>query len=288
MNRKDERPLMSSYDAYKKRKDGGAESAAPAEATAPNVRPLRLGAPLRRSGIGALSPYKPDAKQLAQARLIAAARHDPAYTVFDVLRTSLLSGLEARGWSQVAVTSATKGCGKSLVAANLAISLSRQDMGPTLLMDLDLRRPAQAPLWGVTAPLPLVPMLIGDVSPCDVLQRMAPNEMGIGEDLILGFNGRKEINASEVLRSTPTGVTLAEIQRVYRPAVTIYDMPPVLYHDDVLAFRSHLDAVLIVVGGGVSRPRDLHQLKKRLGDSVPILGVVLNRAEGLTVADYSY
>lgn len=279
---------MSSYDAYRKRKGTGVESAGPVAANEPNIRPLRLGAPLRRSGINALSPYKPDPKQMAEARLIAAARHDPAYSVFDVLRTSLLSGLESRGWSRVAVTSATKGCGKSFVAANLAISLSRQDMGPTLLMDLDLRRPAQAQLWGVNAPTSLVPMLIGDLEPHDVLQRMATNDMGIGEDLILGLNGRKEINASEVLRSTPTRVTLSEIQRLYRPAVTLYDMPPVLYHDDVLAFRAHLDAVLVVVGGGVSRPRDLHQLKKRLGDDLPILGVVLNRAEGLTAADYSY
>lgn len=279
---------MSSYDAYRKRKSIGVESARPIPVHEPNIRPLRAGAPLRLSGINALSRYRPDPKQMAAARLIAAARHDPAYSVFDVLRTSLLSGLEANGWSRVAVISATKGCGKSLVAANLAISLSRQDIGPTLLMDLDLRRPAQAGLWGVSAPEALVPMLIRDRKPVDVLQRMAENDMGIGDDLILGLNGREELNAAEVLRSTPTRTTLSDIQRLYRPAVTLYDMPPVLYHDDVLAFRAHLDAVLVVVGGGVSRPSDLHQLKKRLGDDIPILGVVLNRAEGLTVADYSY
>jgi len=94
-----------------------------------------------------------DTRHLIRNRLISATREDPAHVAFDVLRTKLVATLRARGWHRVAITSATPDCGKSFVAANLAISLSRQSGLRTVLMDMDLRRPSLATMLGISAPV---------------------------------------------------------------------------------------------------------------------------------------
>ena len=58
--------------------------------------------------------------------LFPAASDHPAAVAFDILRTRLLHGLAEKGWKRIAVTSPTHGCGKSFVAANLALSLAQR------------------------------------------------------------------------------------------------------------------------------------------------------------------
>ena len=73
-----------------------------------------------------------------------------------------------------------------------------------------------------------------------------------------------------------------------RPDVVIYDMPPALSSDDVIAFRAHFDAVLLVVGGGLTTDAEVKDVERRLGEQTPLLGMVLNRAEGTNPAKYAY
>ena len=77
-------------------------------------------------------------------------------------------------------------------------------------------------------------------------------------------------------------------EALLEPDVTILDLPPVLAQDDVLALRPHLDALLLVAGGGPTTPRELREAARRIGRDTPILGVVLNKAEGEEVSDYAY
>jgi Mrp family chromosome partitioning ATPase len=63
------------------------------------------------------------------------------------------------------------------------------------------------------------------------------------------------------------------------PDFVIHDLPSVLGHDDVLTFRRHYDAVLLVSNGAQSSADDLSETIRRLGDDTPVLGVVLNRGE---------
>jgi Mrp family chromosome partitioning ATPase len=72
------------------------------------------------------------------------------------------------------------------------------------------------------------------------------------------------------------------------PHVVLFDLPPVLAQDDVLALKPHLDCILMVAGGGVTTQRDLREAGQRLGEDLPILGVVLNMAEGEEILDYHY
>ncbi len=227
-------------------------------------------------------------KHLVRNRLISATREDPAHVAFDVLRTKLLAALRKQGWHRVAITSATPDCGKSFVAANLAISLSRKPGLRTVLMDMDLRRPSLAKLFGVARPGPVAPLLLGETDAGAHLLRPAPNDLNIGQTLALCLNDRAESYAAELLQSPATGEALAAMQAWLAPDVVLYDMPPALYHDDVLAFRPHFDGVLIVVAGGMSTAQEVRDLRDRLGTDTPLLGVVMNRAEGEDITRYDY
>ena len=65
-------------------------------------------------------------------------------------------------------------------------------------------------------------------------------------------------------------------------------MPPALLNDDVLAMRPHFDALLLVAAGGLTRADEIKETERRLGEKVPLLGVVLNKAESSEKSDYAY
>lgn len=256
---------------------------APVPAAAARAPALSIPPAWDKLGEVPLDPY-----HLERHRMISAAREDPSHAAFDVLRTRLLQALADNGWRRVAITSPTKNCGKSFVAANLALSLSRAETARTLLLDVDLRNPSLAKLLGVRRPGALGDLLRGLVPPEHHIVRFGENPVGVGPNLGMGLNERVERGAGELLQSPEVAAVLAQLDEVLRPDVVLYDLPPALYHDDVLAFHRHYDGVLLVVGGGITKPDEISEVSRRLAQHTPLLGVVLNRAEGPSIRDYSY
>lgn len=236
----------------------------------------------------ALKQVPLDPAHLDRHRMISARREDPSHAAFDVLRTRLMQALADNGWRRVAITSPSKNCGKSFVAANLALSLSRAYTRRTLLMDMDLRNPSLAKLLGVPDPGPIGDLLRGRTRPDLHIRRFAQNALGIGPSLAFGLNDRVERDAAELLQTPEATAALRRLDALLRPDVVLYDLPPALYHDDVLAFHGQYDGVLLVVGGGITKPEEVTEVSRRLADHTPLLGVVLNRAEGPSIRDYSY
>src|ERR1700742_1644987 len=70
-------------------------------------------------------------------RIVAHGGLDAQSRYYDMLRTQVLQEMDRSGWQFLAVTSATSGCGKSVTACNLAISISRLPKPSVLLVDLD-------------------------------------------------------------------------------------------------------------------------------------------------------
>ena len=210
--------------------------------------------------------------------VITASRTDPAHSVFDVLRTRLVMALAEKGWTRVAVTSPTDGCGKTFTAVNLAIALSRYDSCRTVLLDMDMRRPGDMARM-LRAPGSMADFLRGGRAVEAHMLRMGQNLLKIGPNLAIGLNDRVESYASEILKHPDTTRVLERMTADLQPDVVLYDMPSVLSHDDVLAFRQHFDAVLLVSGGGVTTPDDLSNVMRLMGEAMPLLGVVLNRGE---------
>ncbi|MFD1342245.1 CpsD/CapB family tyrosine-protein kinase [Litorisediminicola beolgyonensis] len=232
--------------------------------------------------------FAPDEAQLDRARIITAARHDPAHASFDILRTRLLQALRERGWTRVAITSPTKGCGKTFTAANLAVSLSRQENCRTILMDLDMRQPSLHKVFGQTGVGPVGDLLRGKTGPEGHLRRFASNTFHAGRNIAFGFNDTQEHYAAELLADPRTAVALDTLEARLKPDVLLFDLPPALYSDDVIAFRPCFDAVLLVIGGGLTTEKEIRDTERRLGADTPLLGMVLNRAEDTDERRYTY
>lgn len=236
----------------------------------------------------ALSEMTVDKGHLDRNRIITASRDDPAHAAFDVLRTRLLQALHENGWRRVAITSPGKECGKTFTAANLAISLSRQENCRTLLLDFDMRRPNMHKILGISDPGSLGDMLRGVTAPGDHLLRMGRNPVNAGRNIAFGLNSRPEAYAAELLQDPRAEECLRRIEDDFAPDVVLIDLPPALSYDDVIAARPLFDGVLLVIGGGMTTEKEIAEVERRLGDSTPILGMVLNKAEGTELDRYSY
>ncbi|WP_439621450.1 CpsD/CapB family tyrosine-protein kinase [Hyphomonas sp.] len=237
------------------------------------------------SGLGT---WPVDPVVLSRNLVITAERTDPAHGAFDVLRTRLVQAIASNGWSRVGITSPTKGCGKSFSAINLAITLSRYDNMRTVLLDMDLRFPSLAKYLGVEPVAAMGEFLRGNLPVQRLLKRMGPNTLNIGPNLAVGLNSRTEAYAAELFHEDQTAKALAELQSVMRPDLVLFDLPPAFAQDDVIAFRPHMDCVLMVVGGGLTTPREMQETVRRLGDDMPVVGVILNMAEGPGTREYAY
>ena len=219
-----------------------------------------------------LSAVQLSVEKLQGNNLFPLPSNQPAALAVDQLRSKILHGLATKGWKRIAVTSPTHGCGKSFVATNLALSLARRPASRTALIDLDLRRPQLAGLLGLTDLPEFADFLTGDQPLESVFRRF-------GRTLALGLNGAPVEMAAEMLHSPETAVALSALVDQLDPEVVIYDMPPALGTDDVLAMAPSLDAVLLVADGTKTTAEDLRACERLFEGRIPLMGVVLNRAQ---------
>ncbi len=225
---------------------------------------------------------------LEENLVITASRNEPAHGAFDVLRTRLVHTLLEHGWKRVAITSPSRNCGKTFTAVNLAISLSRYEANRTILLDMDMRNPSVAGVIGDPNPGCMGDFLRGVTPAEDFLVKFDKNNLNIGSSLAIGTNGIIEPYAAELAQDPATGTHLDKMMQEMSPDIVLFDMPPALAFDDVIAFRKQFDGVLMVVGGGSTSPEEVREVMRRLGEDTPLLGVVLNQAEGEDGSDYSY
>ena len=68
----------------------------------------------------------------------------------------------------------------------------------------------------------------------------------------------------------------------------LFDLPPALFYDDVIAFRPRFDGLLLVIGGGITTEKEVKEVERRIGEETPLLGMILNKAEGAEVGRYKY
>lgn len=72
---------------------------------------------------------------------------------------------------------------------------------------------------------------------------------------------------------------LNSLQETLNPDVMLYDLPPTLACDDVLAFLPRVDGVLLVAGGGITSAEDVRRCERLFEGQAPLLGVILNKTE---------
>jgi protein-tyrosine kinase len=195
---------------------------------------------------------------------------DPVAAHYSVMRTRVMQAMRANDWRALVVTGPNEGAGKTLTAVNLAISMARETNHSILLVDLDLRRPSVR-RYLTEERLPGLSDYILDNRPIPELL------FNPGIDRLVVLPGhRPVIHSAEMLSSAKMVNLVEDITHRYPSRLVIFDMPPILVADDVLAFSPYFDAVLLVIGEGDTRRGDLAKAVELLAKK-PLLGTVLNR-----------
>lgn len=213
-----------------------------------------------------------DPQHLEQHRIVAFSKHHPANWAFDVLRTKILQKMDEHGWRTLAITSPTLESGKTVVSINLATSIAHQTQRTAMLVDFDLRRPMVSKYLGLQRQVSLNDVLAGQA---DVPQALV--NPGLPRLVVLP-TARPVPKSSEVLSSNKVAGIIGDLRNRYQDRIVIFDLPPVLAADDVLAVLPRIDCVLMVVGSGMSSQKEIEEAMRHLGGA-NLLGVVLNKDE---------
>lgn len=241
--------------------------------------------PVDTSQARTFQPFALDERVLEENRVLPKVTDYAALRAYKILRTRLLRRLEANQWTSFAVTGVTAGEGKTLTALNLALALAQDVNTCVFLVDLDLQRPRIASYLGMSnlhGEKGLSDYLLGDESVDNIIYSPDIERFAV----IPNFQPLQQ--SSELLASPRMLELLRMLENEMPRRIVIFDMPPILASDDVLAFAPQLDGVLLVVGEGATSRDSLRSAKEVLAE-MNLLGVVLNRSsERDDNAYYSY
>jgi len=243
-----------------------------------NGRPAPL--PVGGPAWAELAPFEPEPRLMARNRIVTFADVDPAHVTFDMMRTKILRTMRQNGWTSLGITSPSAECGKTTLTINLAFSFAHQPDVRTVLVDLDLRRPAVARHLGLTVPQSMASVLHGT-------RPIAENFVRYGDNLAIGTNASAVRSSSELLLSPATAQGGATLKASFQPDVILFDMPPMLVSDSLMAFAPHLDCVLLVAAAENTRLDEVDKCEHDLAEQTNVLGVVLNKCRYMG-EDYGY
>ncbi|HXK56789.1 MAG: polysaccharide biosynthesis tyrosine autokinase [Gammaproteobacteria bacterium] len=208
---------------------------------------------------------------LESNRVIAGIKDHPQSDLFRVLRTKILHRMRVDKINSLAITSPTKGAGKSMVAANLAVSLAMEANQTVILVDLDLRKPAISRYFGFDAQQGVSDYLLEGAELPGLLFQP-------GIDRLVILPAGNPVPQSSELLSTPRMAHLVEdITNRYATRIVVFDLPPLLHLDDALIFLPQVKSSLLVVEEGVNTPAEIEQSLLLLEKS-NMLGTVYNKA----------
>ncbi|MES9972679.1 MAG: CpsD/CapB family tyrosine-protein kinase [Candidatus Thiodiazotropha sp.] len=220
-------------------------------------------------------------KDLLRAkRVIVGDTNDLISDQYKVLRTHVLQRLKANQWNSLAITSPNEECGKTITAINLAISLAREVNHTVLLVDLDLRRPSIQQYFFQDEQPGISDYLTDGMELSEIM-------FNPGVERLVILPGSKPFSNSSEMLSSPKMVKLVEeIKHRYPNRIVLFDMPPLLSCDDVIAFLPYVDTAMIIVAEGGTRKVDLKRANELLSN-IEIIGTVLNKSKDNN-AGYSY
>ena len=190
---------------------------------------------------------------------------------YKILRTRVLHRLAANNWFSLGITGTTAGEGKSLTAVNLALALAQDVNTSVFLVDLDLQRPQLGAYLGMSYEHGLTDYLTGQAQLDQIIYDIGVKRLAVVP------NASSVENSSELLGSPRMAEFIAALEAQIPRRIVVFDMPPLMVTDDVLAFAPRVDTFLLVVSQGQTARRTLANAKEVLAE-VNLMGVVLNRS----------
>jgi capsular exopolysaccharide synthesis family protein len=240
------------------------------------------GAPARHHSVSAATALAPGEAESFTVRLhpllvAGLAPKSPAAEQYRALRTRLAHVDGAGALRSMLITSPQKGEGKSITAANLALTMAQELQWRVVIVEADLRKPSLQRMFGLPAGPGLSELLTGAADLKDVMKFLPDHHLTV----IPG--GAAPMNPAELLGSTAMRRVLDHLRTRFDRV--ILDTPPVLPLADVAVLAPMVDGAVLVVRAGFT-PKPAIENALRGFDSSRLVGVVLN--ESGMEDDYRY
>ncbi len=208
--------------------------------------------------------------RLLQRNRILTHEGGPDAGPYDMLRTKILQQMRANNWRRLAITSPSSGCGKTTTSCNLAFSLARQPDLHTIVIEIDMRRPAMANILNQRNQQQFSKVLAGKAAYPEHMVRFRDN-------LAFGTNTMPVRNSAELLQSTTARHVLEEIEKALDPTIVIFDTPPLLVSDDTIGFLEQVDCALLIAESETTTTDEIDSCEQDMAAYTNVLGVVLNK-----------
>jgi len=188
------------------------------------------------------------------------------------LRTNLAFARPDAALRTLLITSPAPDADKSTALANLAV-VTAQSGRRVVVVDCDLRRPAQHTLFGLPNDRGVTSALVDDAALAAL-----PLQASSVPDLEVLTSGPAPPNPAELLGSRRMGALVERLAE--RADLVLFDAPPVVAVTDAAVLAPLVDGVLLVLAAGRSR-RDHTARARELLDTVGavVIGVVLTGVE---------
>ncbi|MBU2517759.1 MAG: polysaccharide biosynthesis tyrosine autokinase [Proteobacteria bacterium] len=204
------------------------------------------------------------------SRLISRYHPDsPQAKRIDMLRSQLLYPFHGEPPRTILITSAAPKEGRSLLTANLAISFARGLQQYVMVMDCHLTEPSQHRLLKVPRTPGLTDFLLWDAAVADIIHWTDVDRLSVIPA------GSPSNRSAEILATDKMAGLIKELRSRYKDRYIILDSPPVQAFDDPAVLARMVEAIVVVVLGGVT-DRELVLRSIRQLPEEKILGLVLN------------
>jgi Mrp family chromosome partitioning ATPase len=230
---------------------------------------------------GSIQEVELDFAHLQSERIVAYDGNDARSRSFDILRTEVLRSMDLKGWKTVAVTSPTPGCGKTLTAINLALSMARQPERQVFLADLDLRKPKVGPCLGLNCPEGTLGIVEGRIELHSAIIRARA-----GGSRLDVLPTAPTLQSSDLLGSRAMKMLLQDIAGYDQSRIVIIDLPPILAGHDVISVLPEVDCVLLVAAVGTSTIAEIEECNRHL-QATDVVRFVLNKVPE-SATNYGY
>jgi capsular exopolysaccharide synthesis family protein len=171
----------------------------------------------------------------------------------------------------ILVTSAAPREGKTLVAVNLAVAISKEIHSHAILVDGDLRRPsirlpngqnAQGLSNYLSDGIPLSEILINsEIEKLRIIQA-----------------GSTTHKSSELIRSRKMGELLKSLRELGDNTYVVIDSPPIMATPDPTLLSAMVDGIILVIRAGYTSRESVQSAIKSI-DRQKIIGVIFNQVD---------
>jgi capsular exopolysaccharide synthesis family protein len=212
-------------------------------------------------------------------KLVSLDNWTPSFAEYRRLVATLIQAQPEGRALTIMVTSAMPGEGKTLTAANVALTFAHSYERRVLLVDADMRRPYLHQLFGT-------PNNTGGLGACLKAGRLLPNAaMTLEPGLTLLTAGQPEADPVSYLSSSHLQEFVRDVAG--RFDCVVFDTPPAVLLPDAELLASVVETTLLVVQSGRTPYRKVERAIEAIGRD-RIAGVVLNQVSKDSVSPEDY